>query len=83
MQDADNKRAVEALAERFMHKATSVKVSVLTKGAAQETPRSLAEKKTEDEQQRREAIRREVTEHPVVQEALRLLEGEIVEIKEL
>lgn len=83
MQDADNKRAVEVLAERFMHKATSVKVSVLTKGAAQETPRSLAEKKTEDEQQRREAIRREVTEHPVVQEALRLLEGEIVEIKEL
>ncbi len=83
MQDMDNKRAVEALAERFMRKPTSVKVSALAKGAALETPCSLAEKKSHDEQQRRDAIRREVTEHPVVQEALRLLEGEIVEIKEL
>lgn len=46
-------------------------------------PARWPKKKKRDAEQRSAEIRREVTEHPVVQEALRVLEGEIVEIKEL
>jgi len=34
-------------------------------------------------QSRHESVRREVMEHPVVTEAIRILGGEIIEIKEL
>lgn len=83
LQDADNKKAVDALAARFMHQPTVVKVVSITALSDGASPSSLAEKKKHDEEQRRESIQREVKEHPVVQEALRVLGGEIVEIKEL
>lgn len=84
MQDSDNKRAVDELAASFMHQATVVKICPIRPVDDQsESPGSLAEKKKRDAEQRSAEIRREVTEHPVVQEALRVLEGEIVEIKEL
>lgn len=83
LQDADNKKAVDALAAQFMHQPTVIKIVSITSIGDSASPCSLAEKKKHDEEQRRESIRREVTEHPVVQEALRVLGGEIVEIKEL
>ena len=66
-----------------MHQPTVVKVVAITALSDGASPFSLAEKKKHDEEQRRESIQREVKEHPVVQEALRVLGGEIVEIKEL
>lgn len=84
MQDSDNKQAVEMLAAQFMHQPTVIRITAIKPAGDQDTaPCSVAEKKKHEAEQRRESIRREVTEHPVVQEALRLLGGEIVEIKEL
>ncbi|QOX77594.1 DNA polymerase III subunit gamma/tau [Trichlorobacter lovleyi] len=83
LQDPDNKQAVDALAAQYMHQPTVVKIVSIAAVADGNSPCSLAEKKKHDEEQRRESIRREVTEHPVVQEALRVLGGEIVEIKEM
>jgi DNA polymerase-3 subunit gamma/tau len=85
MQDLDNKKAVDALAAQFMHQSTIIKITAIgavDSAAGDATPRSLAEKKKYDEEQRRELIVREVHGHPVVQESLRVLGGEIVEIKE-
>ncbi len=85
MQDSDNRQAVESLAATFMHQPATIKISAISAAGDSEgtAPCSLAEKKKLEAEQHRSAIRQEVTEHPVVQEALRLLEGEIVEIKEL
>ncbi|SJZ41690.1 DNA polymerase III, tau subunit [Trichlorobacter thiogenes] len=83
LQDVDNKKAVDALAALYMHQPTVVKVVSITAAGDGASPCSLAEKKKHDEEQRRDSIQREVNEHPVVQEALRVLGGEIVEIKEL
>jgi len=85
MQDLDNKKAVDALAAQFMHQPTIIKITAIgavDSAAGDATPRSLAEKKKYDEEQRRELMVREVHGHPVVQESLRVLGGEIVEIKE-
>lgn len=85
MQDADNKKAVDSLAAQFMHQPTTIKISSIGNidGIAVDvSPRSLAEKKKHDEEQRRALIVREVHEHPVVLESLRVLGGEIVEIKD-
>jgi DNA polymerase-3 subunit gamma/tau len=83
LQDPDNKKAVDALAAQYMHQPTVVKVVSIAAAGDGASPCSLVEKKKHDEEQRRDSIQREVKEHPVVQEALRLLGGEIVEIKEL
>lgn len=83
LQDADNKKAVDALAAQYMHQPTVVKITSVVTDAGGSSPSSLAEKKKHEADQHRESIRREVNEHPVVQEALRVLGGEIVEIKEL
>ncbi len=83
MQDSDNKQAVEELATRFMHQPTVIKIVAIEAVAGDASPQSLAEKKKHDEEEHRASIRREVTEHPVVQEALRVLEGKIVEIREM
>ncbi len=85
MQDSDNKQAVEGLAAAFMHQPTAIRITAIPAASESEgtAPCSLAEKKKLEAEQHRNAIRQEVTDHPVVQEALRLLEGEIVEIKEL
>jgi len=83
LQDPDNKQAVDALAAQYMHQPTVVKIVSIAAVADGNSPCSLAEKKKHDEEQRRESIQREVKEHPLVQEALRVLGGEIVEIKEL
>lgn len=85
MQDLDNKKAVDALAAQFMHQPTIIKITAIgavDSAAGDATPRSLAEKKKYDEEQRRELMVREVHGHPLVQESLRVLGGEIVEIKE-
>jgi len=83
LQDPDNKKAVDGLAAQFMHQSTVVKITSIVSDDDDDSPCSLAEKKKHEAEQRRESIRREVNEHPVVQEALRVLGGEIVEIKEL
>jgi len=84
MQDPDNMRVASELAARFTHQPTVVKITPT--GSADKggpPPRTVAEKKKHDEEQRSTSIRREVTEHPVVQETLRVLGGEIIEIEEL
>ena len=83
LQDVDNKKAVDALAAQYMHQPTVVRIVSIAALGDGASPCSLAEKKKHDEEQRRESIQREVKEHPVVQEALRVLGGEIIEIKEL
>ncbi|CAH2032674.1 DNA polymerase III subunit gamma/tau [Trichlorobacter ammonificans] len=83
MQDAENLARLRRLAADFAGQETTVSVTVIRSVEQERQPLSLAEKKSREQQERREAIRREVLENPVVTEAIRLLEGEIVEIKEL
>jgi len=84
MQDPDNMQVAVALAARFTHQSTVVKItSMVSADEGGASPRTLAEKKKHDDEQRHASIRREVTEHPVVQETLRVLGGEIIEIEEL
>ncbi len=83
LQDSDNKKAVDALAARFMHQPTIIRIVSIAPVASDDSPRSLAEKKKHDQEQRREAVEREVNEHPVVQASLQVLGGEIIEIKQI
>lgn len=84
MLDGDTRAAVAELASRYMHQPTAVTITPIKPLASGSTsPLSLAEQKQQESSQRRETIEREVAEHPVVQESLRVLGGEIIEIKEL
>jgi DNA polymerase III subunit gamma/tau len=83
LQDSDNKQAVDALAARFMHQPTVIRILSIAPVASDDSPRSLAEKKKHEVEQRREAVLREVNEHPVVQASLQVLGGEIIEIKQI
>lgn len=83
LRDSDNKQAVDALAAQYMNQPTVVKIVSIAAVGEDNSPCTLAEKKQNDEEQHQESIRREVTEHPVVQEALKVLGGEIIEIKEM
>ena len=83
MQDADNLAQLRQLAARFMGQTTAVSVAVIKHVEQSPAPLSLAEKKKHEQEERHESVRREVMEHPVVTEAMRILGGEIIEIKEL
>ncbi len=81
LQDADNRKLVEELASQFMNQPTQVKIRPITIVGEAGSPASVAEKKKLDEIKQFDSIQREVVEHPVVQESLRLLGGELVEIQ--
>ena len=48
-----------------------------------DVPLSLAEKKKSDHDQRQDELRKEVADHPVINEALRIFGGEITDIREV
>ncbi len=83
MQDSDNKQDLGQLLSRFTGHSTALKISSVSNSESGGSPVSMAEKKKLEAELRKESIHREVNEHPVVQEALRILDGEIIEIKEL
>ncbi len=83
MQDSDNKQALELLLSQFMGHSTTLKIISMPQSGSIGSPASMAEKKKLEAEQRKESVRREVAEHPLVQEVLRILDGEIIEIKEL
>lgn len=83
MLEGDTRAAVAELASRYMHQPTTVTITAIKPLDAGTTPPpSLAEQKQQESTQRQESIEREVAEHPIVQESLRVLGGEIIEIKE-
>lgn len=82
LQDQDNLKIISELAAEFNHQPTAVKVTPISPDN-DDAPSSLAEKKKNEHDERMNSLRREVTEHPVVQEALKVLGGEIVEITEI
>jgi len=83
MQDADSLGRLRQLAAEFMRQATTISVTVIRHVEQTPAPLSLAEKKKHEQDERSASVRREVMEHPVVTEAIRILGGEIIEIKEL
>jgi len=82
LQDAETLQSLRELAAEFNHQPTFVTITPLAP-ADEVNHQSLVEKKKLDHEQHVKAIRQEVAEHPVVQEALKVLGGEIVEIKAL
>ena len=82
LQDADAIGELKVLAEEFTGRDVLVKIRAIEK-TAPDAPLSLAEKKKSDRAQRREELKKEVNEHPVIKEALRVFGGSITDIHEL
>lgn len=80
-QDSDSIREIQELAGEFCGSATTIKIKPIVPETG-DTPQSLAEKKKCDQEQRIETLKREVSEHPVINEALRLFGGTITDIRE-
>lgn len=83
VREAESIKQIRGLAADFMGREATVSITEIRQVEQSPAPMSLAEKKNHELEERSESVRREVTEHPVVAEALRILGGEIVEIKEL
>ncbi|MDY0301029.1 MAG: DNA polymerase III subunit gamma/tau [Trichlorobacter sp.] len=81
MRDKDNQQQLQQLAADF--NGTAVKVIISAAEAARQQVTSLAETKEQKQQKKQDEIRSEILNHPVVTEAVRVFEGEIVEIKAL
>jgi DNA polymerase-3 subunit gamma/tau len=81
IQDADSIAEIRGLVRELTGQETTVRVQSIAREAATAPP-SLAEKKKVDREQRREEMKREVNEHPVIREALRIFGGTITEIRE-
>ncbi len=82
LQDQDNLGQLSELAAEFNHQPTIVKIQPISL-EDDASPSSLAEKKKNDHEELMNTIRKEVTGHPVVQEALKVLGGEIIDITKL
>ncbi len=82
LQDSETLQAVRELAAEFNHQPTQVAVAAVS-GNGEDAPRSLVEKKKRDRDERMNELRQEVRDHPVLVESLKVLGGEIVEIKPL
>jgi DNA polymerase-3 subunit gamma/tau len=80
-QDTDSTREIRELAQEFSGSATTVKIKPILPETG-DSPLSLAEKKKSSQLQRIESLKREVAEHPVINEALRLFGGTITDIRE-
>lgn len=79
LQEAATLGDLQGLAQAFFRAQTTVKVVSLTEGTA-ETPLSLAEKKSRDEEGRMRQLRQDATSHPAVAAALEVFGGEIAAI---
>ncbi len=82
LQDPDNFKIIVQLAADFNHQPTTVRIQSISPDD-DDTPSSLAEKKKNDHEQLMNNLRQEVTDHPVVKEALKVLGGEIIDISKL
>jgi DNA polymerase-3 subunit gamma/tau len=80
--DAEFIADVQRLAGSFSGGETTIRVKPIETGVS-ETPLSLAEKKKCDAEQHREELKREVENHPLIIEAMRVFGGDISEIQEL
>jgi len=81
IQDADSIAEIKTLADEFTGQETIVRIKPIAQ-AMDDVPLSLAEKKKSDNEQRQEELKREVAEHPVIKEALRIFGGSITDIRE-
>ena len=80
-QDADSIREIQEMATEFIGTATTVKIKPIIPETGN-SPLSLAEKKKCDGEQRMNTLKQEVAAHPVINEALRLFGGTIIDIRE-
>ena len=80
-QDADSIKEIRSLAAEFSGSATTVRIKAIIPETGN-SPQSLAEKKKCDQQQRIDALKQQVAEHPVINQALRLFGGTITDIRE-
>jgi DNA polymerase-3 subunit gamma/tau len=77
--DADFVAEIRTLAQEFTGHETVVRIKEITPETG-EPPQSLAEKKKSDNERLMEDLRREVAEHPVINEAVRVFGGTVTEI---
>jgi len=79
-QDADFIAEIRTLAREFSGHETVIRVKAITPETG-EPPQSLAEKKKSDNERLMEDLRREVAEHPLINEAARIFGGIVTEIR--
>lgn len=82
LQDAESMAEIKALADDFTGEETVIRIKSIDR-ITDDTPLSLAEKKKSDREQHQNELRREVAEHPVIKEALRVFGGAITDIREV
>lgn len=80
-QDAESIAEIATLAKEFAGQEITIRIKSIAH-ATDNVPLSLAEKKKSDREQRQEELKREVVEHPVIKEALRIFGGAITDIRE-
>ena len=80
-QDADSIKEIQEMATEFSGTAITVKIKPIIPETG-DSPLSLAEKKKCDGEQRMNTLKQEVAAHPVINEALRLFGGTIIDIRE-
>jgi DNA polymerase III subunit gamma/tau len=81
LQDAESIAEIKTLANEFTGQETTIRIKSIAQ-SMDDVPLSLAEKKKSDHEQRQEELKREVDEHPVIKEALRIFGGTITDIRE-
>jgi DNA polymerase-3 subunit gamma/tau len=79
--DSDSIKEIQELATEFSGRAITVKIKPIIPETG-DSPKSLAEKKKSDQQQRIDALKQEVAQNPIINEALRLFGGTITDIRE-
>jgi len=81
VQDADSIAEITALANEFAGQEITIRIKSIAQTTG-DVPLSLAEKKKSDREQHQEELKREVAEHPVIKEALRIFGGALTDIRE-
>lgn len=79
-QDADFIAEMQRLAQEFSGHETAIRIKAITPETGA-PPQSLAEKKKSDNERLMEDLKREVAEHPVINEAARIFGGTVTEIR--
>lgn len=79
LQDQASIQELQALAKAFTGGETTVRI-VSINSANLDKPQSLAEKKKHEDRQQHEELKREVENHPVINEALKIFGGTITDI---
>jgi len=82
LQDPDKLADLKSLAKGYFGAESAVRIVPLAESGAA-APATLAEKKSLEDAQRRETLRKEAEEHPLVAQVVELFDGEIAEVQEL